>query len=171
MVDVVSVLVTASASGVFALAGVVIANYFSDKRETIAYLRCKQDAHTELVRKEYVAALEAMGISLNGSIALLLTPDKAEKLPEEIIKIINRDALLNAKLRLSLLPAPGIILTSFDQLQHAMISFPNAPDALDAHVKALEDLGTTITNAMQQHLGELETEPERSRHRGLLRRG
>jgi hypothetical protein len=49
---------------VFALAGVGIANYFSDKRETIGYLRRKQDAHTELIRKEYVTALEAMGISL-----------------------------------------------------------------------------------------------------------
>jgi len=89
MVDVVSVLVTASASGVFAQAGVGIANYFSDKRETIGYLRRKQDAHTELIRKEYVTALEAMGISLNGSIALLFAPDKANKTPEEIIKIIR----------------------------------------------------------------------------------
>jgi len=110
-------------------------------------------------------------LSLNGSIALLFAPDKANKTPEEIIKIINRDALLNAKLRLSLLPAPEIILTSFDQLQRAMINFPSAPDALDAHVEALEDLSTTITNAMQQHLVELETEPERPRYRGLLRRG
>lgn len=86
-------------------------------------------------------------------------------------QIINRDALLNVKLRLSLLPAPEIILTSFDQLQRAMINFPSAPDALDAHVEALEDLSTTITNAMQQHLVERETEPERPRPRGLLRRG
>ncbi len=154
------------ASGAFALAGVGVANLFSDKRETIAYLRGKQDAHIELVRKEYVAALEALGVSLNGSLAFFHMPDKATIPPNEIVKIIHRDALINARLRLLLLPAPKIILTSFDQIQHAMVNIPTALDAQDAHIKALEDLSAAITTAMQQHLMEL----ERPMGRSLLRR-
>jgi len=93
-------------------------------------------------------------------------PDKATIPPNEIVKIIHRDALINARLRLLLLPAPKIILTSFDQIQHAMVNIPTALDAQDAHIKALEDLSAAITTAMQQHLMEL----ERPMGRSLLRR-
>lgn len=156
MADIATILATGGVGVVSALAGIVVGDVLTSRRERRAYLRSQREARIERYRSEYLATLRTFSTSLSAAVALIYTGLKPI---DESMEKMDVKELLNAKLRLALLPAPPRIVSALEDAFAAMTyPYTIAPreSTPDEVARRVQEMSAKLTTEMQQHLEELE---------------
>ncbi len=152
-------LVTVAAGGTLTLAGTWLNGHLTAQRERRDSIDRQREERVQRYRIEYMAALEAVSASVTGALTLAaILSVKRIVIPEEAVKLLQVSELFYGQFRLELLPLPPEILSGIYEITRRVFSFVDMLDSThqSAQAKELETLATKLSDAMRQHLAELD---------------